>query len=312
MELWELADLSTPWSLHVAATLRVADHIEAGKHDIGAIAEAAGADADFLLRILRQLVNLGVFEEPAPGQFALNDMARGLLGDGRIGFDLNGFGGRMAYAWGSLLKAVKTGKPCYRDMFGLPFWEDLEAHPHIAAQFDILMGPGHGTPGSEVIFDPADWASIRTVVDVGGGTGMLLKAVLEAHPHLQGTLVDLPRTVARAIVDAELVGQSFFDPLPAGRDLYLLKGVLADWPDTEALTLLRRIAEAMPPTGRLMILNGVSEGDKASPELLMMVLVGGRNRSVTEFGPFAAQAGLRIHRSGYLPWGKFAVECRTR
>src|SRR5262249_26556102 len=150
------------------------------------------------------------------------------------GLDLEGIGGRMAYAWGSLLAAVRTGGPAYHTIFGRPFWEDLDAHPDIAASFDALMGPaGHGTPDPQVLV-AGGWEAVRTVVDVGGGTGSLLAEILRARPAVRGTLVDLPRTVARSrnifqaagVADrVTAVGQSFFDPLPAGCDLYLLKNV---------------------------------------------------------------------------------------
>src|SRR5207302_8159760 len=119
------------------------------------------------------LVAKGVFEEPAPGRFALNDTARPLLEPGiRLGLDLDSIGGRMAHAWGTLLSAVRTGRPAYHEAFGRGFWDDLDAHPDIAASFDALMGPsGHGTPDPEILVDPSDWESVRTVVDVGGGTG---------------------------------------------------------------------------------------------------------------------------------------------
>ena len=154
-----------------------------------------------------------------------------------------GIGGRMAHAWSSLLVAVRTGAPAYHTVFGRPFWEDLEAHPDLAASFDGLMGPaGHGTPDPEVLVS-GGWESVHTVVDVGGGTGSLLAEILRARPTIRGTLVDLPGTVARSgeIFQAAgvsdrvtTVGQSFFDPLPSGADLYLLKNLLADWPDGEA------------------------------------------------------------------------------
>src|SRR5262249_31859669 len=105
MNIWELTDLWTPWSAHVAVTLRVAENIAAGTTEIAALAEACGADRDALLRILRQLVSKGVFEEPAPGQFGLNDAARQLI-DFRLGLDLEGLGGRMAHSWSTLLTAV--------------------------------------------------------------------------------------------------------------------------------------------------------------------------------------------------------------
>src|SRR5262245_35816866 len=101
-DLWALSDLCTPWCVHVAATLRIADHLTAGTTPIGDLAAAAGADPDSLGRVLRHLVGKGVFEEPAPGHFALNEPARTLLDPSvRLGFDLDGIGGRMAYAWGS-------------------------------------------------------------------------------------------------------------------------------------------------------------------------------------------------------------------
>ena len=322
MDIWSLSDLCTPWCVHVVATLRIADHIAAGTSGIDELAVASGAHADSLHRVLRHLVSKGVFEEPSPGQFALNEAARGLLEPPiRLGLDLDGFGGRMAYAWGTLLSAVRTGAPAYHEVLGLPFWDDLRAHPDIAASFDALMGPaGHGTPDPEVLID-GDWASVRTVVDVGGGTGALLAEILRARPAMRGTLVDLPGTVARSaeifraagVADRVTdVGQSFFDPLPPGADLYLLKNLLADWPDAEALAILRRCAEAARPAGRVVVIGGVSPDDPRgpSPALLMMVLVGGKERSLAEFRALAGAAGLEVQAAGRQPSGRFLVETR--
>jgi len=321
-DLWTLSDLCTPWSVHVVATLRIADHIAAGNTQIDKLAAASGSDADSLLRLLRHLVGKGLFEEPAPGRFALNGLARGLLGpSGRLGLDLDGIGGRMAHAWGSLLAAVRSGAPAYHRVFGRPFWEDLQAHPDVAASFDALMGPaGHGTPDPEVLVT-GGWESVRTVVDVGGGTGSLLAEILRTKPSVRGTLVDLPATVARSsqtFQDAGVadrvatVGQSFFDPLPPGADLYLLKNVLGDWPDREALAILRRCADAARPVGRVVVLGGVSPDEPGGPppELLMMVLVGGKNRSLAQFRELAHAAGLDVQAAGRLRSGRFAVECR--
>jgi SAM-dependent methyltransferase len=322
VDIWALSDLCTPWSMHVVATLRVADHIAAGTTRINDLAAASGATADSLHRVLRHLVSKGVFEEPLPGQFALNEPARALLNSStRLGLDLDGFGGRMAYAWGSLLSAVRKGAPAYHEIFGRPFWADLEAHPDLAASFDALMGPpGHGTPDPNVLVT-GDWESVRTVVDVGGGTGSLLAEILRARPTVRGTLVDLPPTVARS---AEVfqragvtervttAGQSFFDPLPAGGDLYLLKSVLSDWPDREATAILRRCAEAARPAGRVVVLSGVSpdESGPPSPALLMMVLVGGKERSLAEFRELGRAARLQVQATERQPSGRFVVECR--
>jgi SAM-dependent methyltransferase len=226
----------------------------------------------------------------------------------------------MAFAWSTMLTAVRTGRPGYDEVFGRPFWEDLDANPEIAASFDALMGPaGHGVPDPEILLNPADWDRVRTVVDVGGGTGTLLAQVLRRHPHVHGTLVDLPRTVARSaevfqaagVADrADTVPQSFFNPLPPGKDVYMMKNVLGDWPDVEARTLLRRCAEAARPNGRVVLLGGVTPEEKSSPELLMLVLVGGKNRTLKELGALALEAGLKIHASGRQPTGKFLVELR--
>jgi len=322
VDIWSLSDLSTPWALHVVATLRIAHHIEAGKTRIADLAAASSSNAEYLHRVLRHLVEKGVFEEPEPGRFALNEPARGLLDSSvLLGLDLEQIGGRMAYSWASMLQAVKTGRPAYHTIFGLPFWDDLAAHPDIRVSFDELMGPaGHGTPDPDVL-PGGDWESVRTVVDVGGGTGPLLAEVLRARPHVRGILVDLPAAIAKSGEVFEAAGvadrvttsaQSFFDPLPAGGDVYLLKSVLSDWPDAEAEEILKRCAEAARPGGRVVLLNGVSPDDARgpSPELLMMVLVGGKGRTMTELREMAGRAGLEITASQRQPSGRFTVECR--
>jgi hypothetical protein len=323
MDFETLGDLRTPWCLRVAVTLRIAEHLDAGTTGIDRLAAAARCDAEALAGVLRHLVGRGVFEEPAPGRFALNEAARQLLDPGeRLGLDLEGIGGRMAHAWGTLLEYVRTGAPAYHTVFGLPFFEDLEAHPEVGASFDALIGPaGHGAPDPR--FEIAGgWAPVRHVVDVGGGTGAMLAALLGIHPHVRGTLVDLPRTAARALETfreagvadrATSVGQSFFDPLPAGADLYLLRGVINDWPDREAVAILRRCAEAAQGRGRIVVLKSVSP-DEAPPKGVEIewVLVGGKGRSVAGFAALALEAGLEVSVTSRQPSGTFVVECRRR
>lgn len=319
-DLAALSDLCTPWCVHVVATLRIADHLASGVTAIDPLAAAAGCDAAALQRVLRHLVGKGVFLEPELGRFALNATARGLLDPAqRLGLDLDGIGGRFAHAWGSLLTYVRTGAPAYRELFGRTFWEDLDAHPDIAASFDALMGPaGHGAPDPEVLV-AGDWEAVRSVVDIGGGTGALLAAILRARPAIRGTLVDLPQTVARAGETfqaagvAERVatsGQSFFDPLPAGADLYLLRKVLNDFPDREATAILRRCAEAARPRGRVVVLGGVSPDDRAGGVSVEMVLLGGKDRTLAEFRALAREAGLAVQATGRQASGHFVVECR--
>ena len=320
VDIFTLSDLCTPWCMHVVATLRIAEHIETGISDIAGLAAAAGCDAYALHRVLTYLVRRGVFLEPAPGRFALNVAARQLRNPMlRLGLDLDGIGGRFAHVWGTLLTYVRTGKSAYHEIFGLPFWEDLNAHPDIGASFDDLIGPaGHGTPNPE-FHVTGGWEPVRTVVDVGGGTGAMLAEILRTRPDIRGTLLDQPRTVARSgeIFRAAGVtervttaGQSFFDPLPAGADLYLLKGILNDFPDREATAILIRCAEAARPNGRVVVLGGVVP-DGAPRELTIeMVLLGGKHRSVTEFRELAREAGLELLAAERQSSGYFVVECR--
>jgi hypothetical protein len=306
--------------VHVAATLRVAELIAAGKQEIGALAAAAGCDPYVLHRVMTHLASKGVLEEPTSGQFALNNCSRSLLDPMmKLGLDLDGFGGRMAHAWGTLLQYVRTGKPAYATVFGRPFFDDLDAHPDISAKFDELIGPaGHGAPRAN--FDiSGGWDKIRSVVDVGGGTGALLAEVLKLHPHVRGTLVDRPSTVARAgailkaagVLDrVTVVGQSFFDPLPKGADLYLLKSVINDWPDQEATQILRRCAEAAQPNGGVIILGGVTPDGEPRGLMIEMVLVGGMLRTISEFRELAKRAGLEVVAAGRQELGSFVTECR--
>ena len=314
-------DLCTPACIHVAAVLRISDLMDQNKSDIRDLARAAGADPESLCRVLRHLANNGIFEETSPGHFAKNDNARSLF---------DGIFGRMTLAWGTMLSAVRTGNPAYHEMAGRGFWEDLDANPGIAESFDALMGPeGHGIPDARILLNENDWESVRTVVDVGGGTGALLMEILRARPQVHATLVDLPATIARARPEFEAAGlthrvtfaaQSFFDTLPAGKDLYTMKNVLADWPDHEAELLLRRCAEAAASSGpeaaarsgKLAIVGGVTAEPIPSPELLMMVLVGGKSRTLDEFATLARRAGLDAKAFGRAPCGKFVVECSVR
>ena len=314
-DLEALLDLATPWCLRVAATLRVAEHIASGHAGIASLAAAAGCDQDALHAVLGHLVAKGVFTEPSPGTFAVNGPAARLAATPFV--DLNGFGGRMAHTWGTLLDYVRTGLPAYDKVFGRPFWEDLAAHPEIAAEFDALMGPpGHGVPDYDVELT-GGWDAVRTVVDVGGGTGALLAALLRRHPAAQGILVDLPGTVARAgeivaeVADrVTLAGQSFFDPLPAGADLYLLKSVLNDWPDEPTVAILSRCAEAAHAGTSIAILGGVAPD--AAPRALGidMLVAGGQTSPLTQFTGLARQAGLDVIAARTQASGRYVVECR--
>ncbi|MQA01210.1 MAG: methyltransferase [Streptosporangiales bacterium] len=249
--LGPLMDLATPMALRVAATLRIADLMGDGPVAVESLAERSGTDVDALSRLLRHLATRGVFAEPDPGRFAAGGLGRLLHSDHPAGMrtwlDLDGFGGRMDLAFTELLHTVRTGEPAWPRVFGQPFWDHLAADRHLAASFDTAMATG-----PEYIVDAAggcDWTAVSHVVDVGGGKGALLAEALRANPQLRATLVDLPDTVERGRAHlaalglddrCAFVGQSFFDPLPTGGDVYVLSGVVHDWPDDDAVAILRR------------------------------------------------------------------------
>lgn len=250
-----LMDLITPMALRAAATLRIADLIADGSGRTGELARRSETDPDALGRMLRHLVCHGVFTEPEPGRFALDETAELLRSDHparlRRSLDLDGFGGTMDLAFTGLLHTVRTGEPAWETVFGAPFWPYLAAHPEMSASFDDVM-----SSSAALVRDAAggyDWSRARHVTDVGGGSGALLAEVLDAHPGLRATLVDLPETAARGreflaargLADrCEVVGQSFFAPLPAGSDVYILSRVVHDWDDRKAAEILRGCAEA--------------------------------------------------------------------
>ena len=316
-DLWQMLDLATPWCLHVAATLRIPEHISAGRTGITELAAAASCDRDALHAVLGHLVARGVFAEDSPGRFTCNQAAEQLSESNFL--DLDGIGGRMARTWGTLLDYVRTGKPGYQQVFGRPFWEDLAAHPRIAAEFDALMGPvGHGIPDFDIELVDG-WGQIRSVVDVGGGTGAMLASLLRRHPQARGTLVDLPGTVARAdeVIASfgvagrmTVKGQSFFEPLPAGAHLYLLKSVLNDWGDEPTVAILRRCAEAARPDGTVAVLGGVSADETPRSLGIDMLVVGGKTSTLTQFTELARQAGLEVVAARTQSSGRFVVECQ--
>jgi 2,7-dihydroxy-5-methyl-1-naphthoate 7-O-methyltransferase len=330
MSAWQvlgpLMDLVTPMALRVAATLRLADFMPDDRAGDGAavgdLAERAGADPEALARMLRHLAAHGVFTEPRPGRFAANQTAA-MLRTGEPGLmwlDLNGFGGRMDLAFTALAHTVRTGEPAWQQVFGLPFWDYLDANPTISASFDATMAMDGGNID---VAERYDWAAVRHVADIGGGTGTLIAEVLQRNPGLRGTLADLPETAARArqylaglgLDDrCDVVGQSFFDPLPPGADAYLLNRVIHDWDDAAATAILRRCAEAAGSTGRVLVIesHGTPGGDPAAfaeMNLRMLVLAGGRERTLDDYAALAADAGLRVTAVHDIAERHLIIEC---
>jgi 2,7-dihydroxy-5-methyl-1-naphthoate 7-O-methyltransferase len=303
VDLQALSDLATPWFLRVAVTLRLPELINDGIDDVERLADKTGATADGVWAVLVHLSEHGVFAQVEPGRYMMNEPARALLDTGqRLWLDLNGIGGRFAGAWAGLVDLVRTGRPGYERLFGRNFWDDLTEHRHLGKSFDALMGAGHGDP-DRIPPLVGGWTAVRAVVDVGGGLGHVLANLLAANSHLLGTLVDLPATAerARAALDAggvadrvTIVGQSFFERLPPGGDVYLLRSVLNDWPDEEAQRILARCAEAAGPGRRILVAGGVRPDD-APPRIEIDKLVtGGRDRPLHEFRMMAEAVGVDV------------------
>jgi 2,7-dihydroxy-5-methyl-1-naphthoate 7-O-methyltransferase len=316
-----LMDLVTPMALRVAATLRLADLMPDGGAGapVGEVAERAGADPEALARVLRHLVQHGVFTETGPGRFAVNATAA-LLRTGEPGatwLDLDGFGGRMDLAFTGLLHTVRTGEPAWEQVFGLPFWAYLDANPEMGAAFDATM---ELDAGITALVEGYDWSAVRHVADVGGGTGTLIAGLLLGNHGLRGTLIDLPQTADRArsylsglgLEDrCETAGQSFFDPLPGGADVYLLSRVIHDWDDAAASVILRRCAQAAGERGRVLVVESRTgdPGSFAEMNLRMLVLAGGRERTIDDYSALVSGAGLRVHAVRDISDRHMIIEC---
>jgi O-methyltransferase domain len=317
-DLWERAALVTPMAIRVAATLRVADHIAAGVRTSTELARLERVDADALDRVLRHLVSVGVLTRDGEGRYSLPASGEALRDDHPSGtreaLDLEGAVGRAELAFTDLLHSVRTGEAAFPVRFGRSFWDDLSADPGRAASYASQMGSDVAA-WAPAILVARDWGSLGHVVDVGGGGGSLMVALLQTYPRLRVTVVDLPEPVeaARATLGAagladrgEAVVGSFFDALPPDAGAYLLCAILHDWNDEAARAILRRCAEAAGSEGLVFVVEKVGpdgESVRTEMDLRMLAYFGGRERGVAEIGELAADAGLRlraVHPAGDL------------
>jgi hypothetical protein len=305
-------------ALRVAATLRIADHIAAGVRTAPELAEAVDADADALERLMRYLAARGVLTRDESGSYALTARGEPLRDDHPAGMramlDIHGAVGRVELAFVQLLHSIRTGEAAYPVQFGRSFWDDLAADPARAESFDAWMSANVPARAPDVVA-AYDWGSLGHVVDVGGGDGSLLIALLTEFPALRGTVLDQPDTAdtarkavaAAGLADrAEVVGGSFFDPLPPGAGGYVLSWIIHDWNDTAARAILRRCAEAAGTDGSVFVIETTgSDGESTHTgmDLRMLVHCGGKERRLAEVTALAADAGLRfvaVHPAGKL------------
>ena len=298
-------------ALHVAAVLGLADLVGDGPRSSDELAEVAGAHPPSLYRLLRALASVGVFREEDGRRFAPTALSDLLRRDSPG--SLHGwveFVGRRAHwdSWACLVDSVRTGESAFRLRHGESVWDYRARDPEENAAFDAAMTAISNADRG--LIAAYDFGRFATVVDVGGGRGGFLASLLAAHPDLRGILLDQPHVVAGApeplraagvAARCELVGGSFFDAVPAGGDIYLLKNVIVDWDDAQATAILRVCRRAMPAAARLLVVQRVlAPGDAPDPatfgDLNMLVMVGGQERTAAEFAALYEAAGFRPPR----------------
>jgi hypothetical protein len=303
-------------ALHVAATLGIADLLQDGPLGSDTLAGRAGANRDALYRLLRALAAVGVLHEDAERGFSLTELGACLRSDAPepVG-PWAVYIGRPYYwqVWSHLLYTVRTGKHAYPHVHGVSNWEYRVQHPEENAIFNAAM-TGNTRGLAEAIVAAYDFSPFARVVDIGGGQGQLVGSVLAANIHLHGILFDQPQVVTQADKllhrmgvgeRCEIKGGDFFAGVPDG-DLHMMKVVLHDWNDEQALAILRNCRAAAAPDGRILVIERIIGAPNVGPaekfaDLNMMVAAGGRERSGQEFVELFAAAGYALKR--VLPTG---------
>jgi SAM-dependent methyltransferase len=302
-------------AIHVVAKLGIADLLSQGPLACDALAAATGTHAPSLRRVMRLLVSVGVFCEDEKEKLGLTPLGECLRSAGPSSMHATAllFGGMAQEAWYHLLHSVRTGEPAFEQAFGMDTFAYMAEHPEEAANFDKAMANFTAQIAGEVAA-AYPFSQLHTVVDVGGGNGVLLSGILRVHPHLRGILFEQPKVAERAKTDiarfglgnrCDVIGGDFFREVPTGADAYILKHVIHDWSDERAIAILKNCHRAMDPEGRLLVLEGIyppriDTSDKsvsaASNDVNMLVCTGGRQRSELEFRSLYDAASFKLTR----------------
>ena len=323
METWAAQAITA------AADLGIADALANGPLTVQQLAAAVDADADGLGRLLRALIPRGIFRRRRDGRYALTPLASALRSDADV--SLAGFARWLGSPqhrehWSHLTGAIRTGRAVAPDLRGMPFFDYLAGQPELAEIFNQAMSSGSELAIASVIAG-YDFSPYATVVDVGGGQGRLLAAILTAAPHAHGTLFDLPQVVAGApallekhgVADRVRIAEgSFFDfgAVPGGGDAYVLKNVIHDWPDDEALHILRNVRKAAV-VGRTVLLVElvIPPHDREFPgkwlDLEMLVLTSARERTAAEYERLLTRADFQMTRVVHTASAFSVVEARA-
>ena len=282
-------------AVEVAATLGVIDRILAGVSGLGELASECEVDFDALTRLLRLLETQGIVQMSGDG-FVHVTPAGELLADSnpfawRARLDQGGMGRRMDEAvFHGLLSSIRTGQAAYEHVHGLPFWEDIQARG-LAGSFQDHMRV-HVVDVAPDVASLPEVVGAKTLLDVCGGDGTLLRMLLDRHPHLRGSLLELPEAaaLARARFDESGLGSrvtvcagDVFSTVPPAHDVCLLSWVLHDWSDEQALRILETSIAATTSRGRVIVIERPRDGSKEilESDLRMLVFFGGRERSRT-------------------------------
>ncbi|MFN7944915.1 MAG: methyltransferase [Blastocatellia bacterium] len=299
-------------TIHAAARLGLADLVKDGPKTAAEMAAATNAHAPSLYRVLRALASIGVFVEDDQGRFATTPLAATLETDapGTLRWMAMAELGQEHFpAWGNLLHSVRTGETAFDNYFGQDPWTYYSQHPEEAQVFNNAMT---GLTGMvhQAVLNAYDFSGITKMVDVAGGHGGQLSAILRQYPSMQGVLFDLPHVIANAgpLLDAagvrercELVSGDFFHSVPAGGDAYMMKWIIHDWDDERSVTILKNCRRAMVEGGRLLLVEMVVQpgnGPDLSKfmDLNMMVMTGGCERTAAQFSNLFSRAGFTLTR----------------
>jgi SAM-dependent methyltransferase len=300
-------------ALSVAAMLGVADHLDTEPRSVDELAHALGADGPSLYRLLRALADVEVFEELDGRCFAATELSGLLRSDEpaslRAWATMVGAPFHMR-ALTDLVESIRTGEPAFERVHGQTAFDYFHDHPEAGSLFNDAM-TGASSPPIAQVMTAYDFSGADTVVDVGGGHGFLLAAILRAHPHLTGVLFDLPGVVSGAprVLDAAGVGDrastlagDFFEAVPPG-DIHLLANVIHDWANDRAVRILANCRAALHPGGRVLLAEAVlPDGREPSAakliDLEMLVMGTGRQRTESEYGELFQEAGLELASIG--------------
>lgn len=299
-------------AVYVAAKLGVADSLATGPKSVEQLAKEVGADESSLYRVLRALASIGVFVEDGQRTFRLTPTAQLLRSDVEGSLrDVAIFMGEDWHwsVWGQTLYSVKTGQAAWNRVHGKTVFPYLETNVEAAEIFDRAMS-SFSTLARQAVVNAYDFSSLTVLVDVAGGHGRLLTGILEATPDLRGVLFDLPHVIVRAKESEELKkvrsridlkAGDFFQSVPVGADGYILKHIIHDWQDAEAIKILTNIRKAMSTYGRVLLIEAVVS-ERNQPDFAkildieMLVSPGGKERTATEYADLFRQSGLKLSR----------------